>query len=253
VAPVLPGQGPRLRRFGLSGEADWTAHGAESLYPKLGTLMVDLIPYLENPATMDEIARDGSLDRIGQLLQSYLKIAWQYGKDMRAEPDPEPGRATLVDAYQEAKHPKKSGGLFSTSLNDFVKSLPEGGYLGDAFADKKTRDKYAGPLEAYVKALVDELRERGEHDDIAPTDTSRGPVTPEDKGSDFDNRRNAHFRQAVRDAAARGVRYAGMGEEHSAYLARVGPDSTWHIFDMNSHHIRQFRDLTRQRTQQAGG
>jgi hypothetical protein len=242
----------RLEQFGQARDADWTAHGAESLYPKLGYSMALLLPYLRRPETLEGLGQAGTHAYLGQQLQGFLKIGWQYGKDMRDQSDPEPERANLVDVYKQVKNPKKVANLFGalgTSVNEFVKALPDGGYLGDAFTSEEARAQHAGPLAAYVKALVDELRERGGHDAVAPARPGRATLA--DKEADFASRRNQHLRNAVREALTQGVRYAGMGREHYSYLLRVNADESWHFYDLTGQHLRQFRDLTRQRADQA--
>jgi hypothetical protein len=48
-----------------------------------------------------------------------------------------------------------------------------------------------------------------------------------------------------------GQQHAGMGREHYSYPLRVDSGESWHFHDLTGQHIRQFRDLTRQRTDQA--
>jgi hypothetical protein len=70
-----------------------------------------------------------------------------------------------------------------------------------------------------------------------------GPTTHDQKVKMFMDWRNFEIEASVKDAAARGVRYAGMGWAHMTYLEKSPPAHT-HIFDMNGTDIERFEKHT---------
>ncbi|WP_338599218.1 hypothetical protein [Saccharopolyspora sp. SCSIO 74807] len=249
--------GATLERVGMSEQqSDVVAHGAESLYPKLGEVAAILIKQLQRPGERPPGPTD-EVDKYGRMLQGYLKIAWQYGKDVRSKEPKKPAQEKLVAEYTATKNKKsdrtgvaKAADLLRDDVNHFVKGLPRGGSLWEAFADEDTH-RFAGPLESYLKVLLEELRERGKEDETAKTDATRmgdhSGMTLDDKEIEMRNRRNKHFKKAVEGAVADGVRYVGMGKDHYDALDRV-PGARY--YDMVDVDLRQFERETANRKNQ---
>ena len=66
-----------------------------------------------------------------------------------------------------------------------------------------------------------------------------------DQMAAFGKWRNFHFSHAVRDAAAKGVRYAGMGLEHLKYLRAEGLPPKSADYDMVAKNLIDFETLTK--------
>ena len=60
----------------------------------------------------------------------------------------------------------------------------------------------------------------------------------------FSDWRNFKFEDSVKDAAKRGVRYAGMGFLHLEHLRKVGLPANSHDYDMSDVDLTAFQDAT---------
>jgi hypothetical protein len=70
-------------------------------------------------------------------------------------------------------------------------------------------------------------------------------ATTAEKFAAFGKWRNLHFSHAVRDAVAKGVRYAGMGREHLKYLIAEGLPAKSRGYDMVAKDLTDFETLTK--------
>jgi hypothetical protein len=129
-----------------------------------------------------------------------------------------------------------------SKLDPFITALPVDGYIGDEL--KKTANADKPPLLAdFAKAFTELMVEMAavqpssrmaepERKDII---TGKTKKTQSQKETLFSDWRNFMFEDNVKAAAARGVRYAGMGNAHLKYLKPLGYDKDpYHPFDMTS-------------------
>lgn len=253
------GAGNVFEKFDLPRSTPWTAHGAESLYPKLGFSMALLLPYLREPDNLDELRSGESKEYLGIQMQTSLKIGWKYGKDKRNQQEPKAPEGKLVELYKKGND-RKSYKPLEKNLNKFIEALPDGGSLGDAFRDKKTREKYAEPLKEYVTALINELQEQVAKDPLAPEDP--GSKNLDGQESYFSRLRNRHLWNSTEKALGKKVRYVGMGLDHAGLFeqSKNKKGSGLHFYDMTSgtilgsrgNGLREFMEFTKKRAEQAG-
>ena len=62
----------------------------------------------------------------------------------------------------------------------------------------------------------------------------------------FSTWRDLDLERSVKDAAGRGVRYAGMGAGHLKPLVDAGVPADTHVFNMSGDEIGEFDDHTRE-------
>jgi hypothetical protein len=230
----------RFKRMGIEGVADKKQFGGESLFPKMGYGLQTLIPYVSGAKKLDELK---SGQYVGQPVQRYLKIAWGHAKDL----------AGKVAAKQKVSGTEESLALVYDVLKDkldpFITGLPVDGYLGDAL-DTPGGKPLLKPLEQFSKMFVMTMLEAA-GSDARLTATERKQLASMKSGTDvekmkvFGKWRNLHFSHAVRDAAKRGVRYAGMGYNHLKYLLSEGLPPNSKPYDMQGADIDKFEALTK--------
>ena len=208
-------------KFGVGGVADKRQFGAESLFPKIAFAFTVMLPYATGAEPLS-VLKTGQYT--GQPLQRYLKIAWGYAKDVADE----------VAALKKAKKAvpadlKALGKAYDDTkadLDAFVTGLPVDGYLGDAL-DTVDGKKKLPALEKFCRATIAAMIARMKTD-TGLTANERKELkkmpqgTTAEKSAAFGKWRDLHFSHAVRDAVAKGVRYAGMGREHLKYLIAEG-------------------------------
>ena len=233
----------RFARMGVAGVADKQQFGAESLFPKMGYGLNLLVPILSS-GKLDDL-KPGAY--VGQPAQRYLKIAWGYSKDVGA--DIAALKAAKKKVPKELKDLQKLQKSLSGQLDGFLTSLVVDAYLGDAL-DTPAGKKLIPALITFCQRFVSAMLARAATDD-ALSNTERTDLKAMKKGSNsekqgvFDKWRNLHFSHAVRDAAKRGVRYAGMGRAHMDYLIAEGIPANSRTYDMTGKDIADYDQLTK--------
>jgi hypothetical protein len=136
------------------------------------------------------------------------------------------------------------------ALDRYLTGLPAHGWLGDTLADPANA-KLVPPLVKLVEALVDMLTEQAIADPNSGLDAKQrkkfaGKTTGDEKEQMFLGWRDAGIQHAVKDAAARHVRYAGMGSGHLKPLKQVGLPANTQVYDMSGDEIGEFDKHTRE-------
>nr|MDT0657207.1 hypothetical protein [Micromonospora sp. DSM 115978] len=203
-----------LGTFGVDLHGDLTLVGGESLLPKIADTVAELVPFFAKTSNM-KLMTSGEGRYWGQPDQRYIKIGWGWAKDLvgHAKTDAE---TLLVQAVN----------THSAILEPFITGLPVDGFLGDPLVQEVHADKYA-PLLALCRAYVPVMIERAHADPgITGDEQQRLKEMPtgtvEEQQEMFALWRNLYFAKAVEKAAARDVRYAGMGDRHRKWLQQNG-------------------------------
>ncbi|MGW0432895.1 hypothetical protein ACWDV4_10165 [Micromonospora sp. NPDC003197] len=235
----------RFNQFGVGGVADKQQFGAESLFPKMGYGLNLLVPYLDPSGSFDDLKSGGY---VGQPVQRYLKIAWGHGKDIEAKV----ANLNKIQRLTISKEMKKLSKVVSATkaaLEPFITPLPVDGYLGDpldSVAGRAVVPKLREFCEAFVNAMLaqastDEGLTKQERKELGKMPKASG----DEREEVFGKWRNLHFSHAVRDAAQRGVRYAGMGRFHLDYLMAEGLPPNSRGYDMSGKDLADFETLTK--------
>ncbi|MGX7673806.1 eCIS core domain-containing protein [Plantactinospora sp. DSM 117369] len=250
----------RFNDFGIAGEKKKSRFGAESLYPKMGYLMTEVLPSLKKQETAG--LRQGS--HTGQMGQRGVKMAWAYARDATES------RSTLVSNVFKGVFPTKGeleareklAEAFKAderTLDGFITNLSTNGYLGTSLQALGAQERAAvfAALtrfsEAFIEAMflqvsTDKNLDKNEHATLQGAReqnvTYRGI---------FLEARDMHFGHAARDAMKKGVRYIGMGSLHLEELIERGHVARDRAFDMtpDGKHLNEAEDLTRDRTAKA--
>ncbi|HMG55007.1 MAG TPA: DUF4157 domain-containing protein [Kofleriaceae bacterium] len=240
--------------FGIAGESDKQPHGAESLFPKLGAVLTRLLPYFDGTQDLAKISTsEGYAGIVGQ---RYLKLAWAHGKDLKTQ-------VAVMQGVGRPTSPVQARlalaiDLVAPELDGFLTALPVDGFLGDHLVGPEAHDRLL-QLAIFARAFIDAMVERAIADPssrLKPADKARlaggntnhdkiaGPTPDDDKAKMFDNWRNFQFEDSVREAAGRGVRYAGMGWNHFNHLRdKTVPPAGSHLVDMTDKVV-DFKDAT---------
>jgi hypothetical protein len=233
----------RFAAMGVAGVADKRQFGSESLFPKIG-FGLNLLQQILGSGNLDALKPAAY---VGQPAQRYLKIAWGYGKDVPGEIAAlRAARQKVPDEYKRLAAVHKR---LSPRLDTFVTGLVVDGFLGDAL-DTRTGKAMVAPISEYCQAVVAAMLARS-RTDATLTQVERDDLNAMKRGSAaekqavFDKWRNLHFSHAVRDAAARGVRYAGMGKLHLDYLVAEGIPGGSRTFDMTGAYLANAELLTK--------
>jgi hypothetical protein len=234
----------RFEAFGVSGEKDKKQFGAESIFPKLGFGLSLALPYLRGEAGLGKLTREGGYD--GQPIQGSIMFAWEWGKDIKAQVEQQ-RKAKQTVLPRQAELCKAVTAAFG-DLDAFLTSLPHPGWFGDAFVDND-RSRLLPQLAAFATAAIDALVEQATIDPSSRMTADQktrfgGSTTDDDKKQLFAGWRNFEFEDSVKDAVARGVRYAGMGAAHLYHLQDVGLPSGAHAYDMSSDALDEFKAHT---------
>jgi hypothetical protein len=234
-----------FKTFGVENEKDKQKFGAESLFPKMGFALTLAIPYFEGKQPMSDLDKTGY---VGQPIQRYLKIAWAYSKDSQS----------VVAQKRKAKEkiPPKLEALAAVhtsaqgKLDKFITSLVPNGFIGDELA-KKGNASLLAPLAEFAKAFTEVMVEMAATEkssrlsDAERKKLSAAKSTSEaDKNSLFTKWRDFLFEDNVKAATKRGVRYAGMGQNHLDHLVKIGLDKNQHPYEMDGKDIVEFMTLT---------
>jgi hypothetical protein len=200
-----------LQAFGVDLGSNLTLVGGESLLPKIADTVAELVPYFNRTAPMTDMTSGGNR-WLGKPDQRYVKIGWGWAKDLASHPTATVAEAALAQAVNAHR----------AILDPFITGLPVDGYLGDPLVLHANDDKYQ-PLLALCQAYVPVMIERA-HNDQALTGQERQALQALPTGTVgqqqemFGLWRNLYFAKATADAAARNVRYAGMGDAHRKWL-----------------------------------
>jgi len=235
----------RFRTFGVDQEKDKQQFGAESLSPKMGYNMMNLLPFLEGKFPLSGLKRAGYF---GQPAQRYLKIAWGYSKDNMAD--------VLAKKTAKVFVPPKIAALAAVhakveaQLDSFITSLVVNGFLGDEL-EKPGKAVLLAPLAEFARAFTEAMMRVAASDRSSRLSDSERiglagstPSTDAAKSKLFTEWRDFKFEDNVAAATKRGVRYAGMGQAHLDHLVSVGLKANQFSFEMNGQDIVAFKALT---------
>jgi len=236
----------RYAAVGVGAVPDKRRFGGESLYPKMAFAMNMLIPYFDGTNGLAGLTAAGGYT--GQPTQRYLKISWAFAKDIVAEVA-RPRRAWQRAPAAEKRTLATVTAAQMAPLDAWITALVVDGHLGDTLDTVAHRPKLPNLL-AFVNALLPVLEARAGSDaDLNWRERRRLRRMPSgnaaDRATKFALWRNLHFKHVVADAAARGVRYAGMGRAHMDYLVaeRAVPRGA-HTFDMMGADLVAFENRT---------
>lgn len=215
-------------------EKDTTGQlGAESLYPKIGVALAELIPYFKREKFKLETYDN-------ETYRKYLCIAWGVSRDNAATV------ARQKSAEQKSTDQKIAPALealagvhtaVAKTAGAFIEDLEPGENLGQAL-NSAYNEKALAPLAQFAAAFLDAIPA------MAPQETSDLPkadlealadakASVEKKKGALALLRNLSFLRHLKAAADRKVvRYAGMGRKHLAYLVSKGLPKDCHAFDM---------------------
>ena len=239
------GNADRFKKLGIDQQKDKTQFGAESLLPKIGYVMTRLLPYLQG-TDVDQLATvSGGYE--GTIGQHFLKLGWAFGKDVRIQVAMMGAAMLLPPPRLEAlgEVVDKLRGV----LDPFITALPEPGNLGEALA-KPGNHKLLRPLAQFAQAFIDAMIEQAIGDPSSRMSAAQkkkfegGKTTKDENSKLFTDWRNFEIEDAVNAAAARGVRYAGMGAHHLYYLRKATLPSNAHTFDMSGSDAAKFEEAT---------
>ncbi len=234
----------RFKTFGVDGEKDKKQFGAESLYPKIGYGLNLALPYFNGAQDIKNLTKASGY--VGQPIQRYLKIGWAWALDVKAEVQKQKAGKQAVPPKRDALYQVVAA--VEGDLHAFITGLPIDGWLGDGLA-KPGNDKLLPKLLQLTTAAIDALIEQAISDPSSRMSADQkkkfaGPTTAADKQTLFSDWRNFKFEDAVKDAAKRGVRYAGMGAQHLYHLQNIGLPSNAHAFDMSGPDLDKFEKET---------
>jgi len=206
--------------YGIHGVADKRPYGGESLYPKIGFMMVPTIPYLMGTQPLADLRQ--AQGYLGQPVQRYMKLAWALAKDVEQEVQAlnlagnavPPAKAAL--AQQVANH--------TGTLDGWLDVLPVNGWLGDAL-DPPPNGNVLPAMATVAGAVLQAIIARIPADNVL-SPGERNTLTGMPKGNPWQlyalllRWRDMHFTHVVGNAVAT-HRYSGMGSEHLNYLRAV--------------------------------
>lgn len=222
----------RFKKTGVENVPNKQQFGAESLYPKIGYGLTLVLPYLEGSRDMQQLTKQSG-EYVGQPIQATIKYAWAYGKDVKAEVDATPDKHTVP---AKRLHLAEVVTKLDGQLDAFITGLVVLGWLGDELV--KPQHKALIPaLVEFSRACLDAVVEVGLTDPSSRMGNPEkqkfsGKTSDTDKQGMFSKWRDFHFEDSVKDAASRGVRYAGMGLHHLEHLIDVGLPSNGHPYNM---------------------
>jgi len=235
----------RFKTFGVDGVADKKQFGAESLYPKIGFGMVLALPYFKGAAPLSDLKPAGY---VGQPIQRYLKIAWGMSADAETKVAAQRAAGQVVKPKYGAMadcHTAVKG-----QLDAFITALPLEGFLGDELT-KPGKAALLPPLARYALAVSDAMIEMAAEDPSSRLDPAKrtdlkakGAKDENEKESIFGDWRNFKFEDTVAAATAKGVRYAGMGQDHLKHLIAKGLTPSQHPFKLADVDLAKFKGDT---------
>ena len=239
----------RKKDLGIDKAKDKKQFGAEPLVPKIGFAMTLLLPWLnldKKPPPAKNVHNLVKDSYEGKVFQAELKLGWAWAMDGRA----------AVAAMQMAGMlaPPKLAALakqvtaLESVLDPYITGLPQHGYLGDTLSLPANASLLV-PVTTIVRALIDALVEAATQDPSSRMTAAQkkkfgGTTTNDDKRDLFSDWRNFKFEDTVKDAAKRGVRYAGMGYHHMKHLQKVGLPDKAQAYDMMIEDLDKFQKHT---------
>ncbi|HEX4417474.1 MAG TPA: hypothetical protein VH165_06215 [Kofleriaceae bacterium] len=133
-------------------------------------------------------------------------------------------------------------------MNDtFNAMLAPLSHLGDAFVETGSEELYKPLLVRFSNACIEALFVDSSNSMDETEKQKFGQGRPPEQKTMFRKCRDLNFKNAVKDAAGRGVRYAGMGLNHLESLLRDkdGLPENSHAYDMAGVDISRFRAGTK--------
>jgi hypothetical protein len=198
---------------------------------------------------------------VGQPIQRGLKMAWAHAGDLSdelaAKKNKKPSFQDKIHKKDKAKTPPRQAALVAAyaelegDLGPFITGLSIEGFLGDALgkADVATLLPLLHRFAlVYTDAVVEAatLDPSARLDDEEKARLKKDGATAEEKSELFSRWRDFSFEDSIAAATKRGVRYAGMGNNHLLHLIEVGLASGQHAFDMQGDAIDGFRTRTKE-------
>lgn len=220
--PLVPGHfkqaydtenAARFVTFGINNIANRAPYGCESLYPKIAFICALVAEYL--PAAGGVALLSDRVVYVGEPALRYVKIGWGLARDVRQQVLNNPGGATPQQTAVSNFVGANAG------LTAFLGGLPVDDYLGDHLTGAGAAQ--IAPVTGLCNVLVGLLIARSANDgDLSPAQQNRLNQLPhtnfQERMTKFGDWRNMHFVNRVTHAAAHGVRYAGMGQQHLLHL-----------------------------------
>jgi hypothetical protein len=201
-------------------------------------------PYFEGKAPMTGL---DSSDYTGKPVQRYLKMAWAYSKDNKAEVDRRRLANKSVDPKLDALATVHTA--IAGQVDGFITGLVVDGAIGDELK-KPANAGLLPPLAQFAKAFTDAIVAMAVTDKSSrlskneQRDFGSRELTDVEKRSLFSEWRDHHFADSVKAATKRGVRYAGMGQNHLNELRASGLDKNQHPYEMNGEDMNRFTSET---------
>lgn len=234
-----------FKQLGIEKDKKKEEFGSESLFPKIGFALTIAIPYFEGKEAMTDLDKTGY---VGKPVQRYLKIAWAFSKDNKQTVQQKQKAKEKVSPKLEALATVHTS--VEAKLDKFITSLPVDGFIGDELTKKKNASLLP-PLAEFTKAVTDAAVEMATTEKSSRlTDAERKKlsgaksISEAEKTKLFSDWRDFMFEDNVKAAAARGVRYAGMGQAHLDHLVGLGLPKDHHAFEMAGKDLTAFQDLT---------
>jgi hypothetical protein len=246
----------RIENYGIGEQGDIQKFGAESIFPKLGYAFT-LMPPLLDPNNLGPLK-----NYTGVFTQHALKIGWAYARDVhvhvnrRSNQNPLVRAAGRLSARRRAEDQLAATYAKQRLLADFVAGLKPEEKLGsslDEWMAAHPRDigRLFGILRGFARDIVAVLREKVSDDPaVGLVDRMNLGLKRQDEAK-FAHWRDVNFRESVRAAQRRGIRYAGMGSRHSEFVRRIlGEQPGLHYYALNGADYRRDLALTNKRTEE---
>lgn len=237
----------RFAALGVDGPPD-AAHGAESLYPKLGVSMgIVATACGHDKGSADTLAKLTTAGGyLGQAMSRALRMAWAHVADLfdkHADPSDSgevraaPREQALVAVYAAQQGP----------LGKLIAGLTGDTFLGDPLTEAPA---LKAPLVAFAQAYLDATVEAAANPANGLSARQRKKLAGMKQGTNPEKSamlwawRDLEFKKAVDAATGRGVRYAGMGQLHLDELVEHGLQGGQHAFNLGRDDLATFQART---------
>ncbi len=223
----------RLQAMGIDPAQGLQQFGGESIFPKIGYAMTELIGAFGGTGNVAPLMSTGA-GYVGQPVQRYFKIAWAYAGETR----PTLMKRTLGKGIDRATRANVNAHLTLSNtrrgsagrLAGFVNGLVANGFLGDSIVGWEQQqgftqaqsDTFRTELELFARSVVTAMRARTRIDRTLSAAQQQNVAAAPTDAEAFGRARNLHFLESTRAAVGRGVRYIGMGDNHRLYLIQNG-------------------------------